>query len=155
MNNDIFLSLYGKYKGFVYTVIKFFLEGRDGAEDLFQQTWIEIFKNAESFKGNSGFSTWIYSVTRNVVFNHFKKTRAFPSVNTEASCESHENAVLSKIDLAAAVSSLTDEQQQAVFLRYTLGMSYEDIAAETGVPVKTVKSRLFESKVNLRKKLIK
>ena len=155
MNNDHFLSLYNRYKNFVYTIIKFFLEGRDGSEDIFQQTWIAIYKNAESFNEASSFSTWIYSVTRNIIFDHFKKTRTVPVVNIEASCESHENAVLSRLDLAAAVSSLTDEQQQAVFLRYTLGMSYDEIAAETGVPVKTVKSRLFESKMNLRKKLIK
>ncbi|HBC76385.1 MAG TPA: hypothetical protein DC017_16360 [Candidatus Wallbacteria bacterium] len=155
MNHNHFLSLYSKYKKFIYTIIKFFLEGRDGSEDIFQQTWMEIYKNAESFKGNSGFSTWIYSLTRNIIFDHFKKTKTFPAANIEVSCESHENAVLSKLDLAAAVFSLTAEQQQVIFLRYTLGMSYEEIAAETGVPVKTVKSRLFESKINLRKKMKK
>lgn len=154
---NYFLQIYEKHKKFVYTVIRFHTKDSRSSDDIFQEAWLEIYRGLEKFRGDSKISTWIYSVVRNRTLNFLKRENRTAKAENEAGREIVRAgaAELSRSDIADAVEGLNAEHREVIFLRYTLQMSYEDIAGQTGVPVSTVKSRLFEAKKILREKLLK
>jgi RNA polymerase sigma-70 factor (ECF subfamily) len=160
-NEVFFLEIYSKYKNFVYSVIRFHSKESKYSDDIFQETWVEIYRGLDKFRGDSKISTWIYSVTRNTTFKYIKKENRQPAVSIQGETAesagrfSPDTAVITKSGLADAVECLEACQREVIILKYNMQMSYEEIAAEISLPVSTVKSRLFEAKNNLRKKLLK
>ncbi|MDB5431865.1 MAG: subfamily polymerase sigma-24 subunit [Caulobacter sp.] len=137
----------------------------DTAEDLHQETWISISRNAAAFDANkAGFRAWLFTIARNKVWDHFRRQKI--AVLAPAG----DDAVMMAPDpgptpleqvqsrqlaerLVAAVEALPLEQRGAFILFADAGLSLEEIAQATGVPVETAKSRLRYARVRLREAL--
>jgi RNA polymerase sigma-70 factor (ECF subfamily) len=129
---------------------------RQTAEDLFQETWIRVLEHGGSYNGRTKFVTWLLTIGHNLAIDYLRRKRpASLEAMTEADDAPREFASQgpSAFDLvargeqsdrlAASLRQLRAEQREAIALRFQEGMSLEEIAQVTAVPLSTVKSRLY------------
>jgi RNA polymerase sigma-70 factor (ECF subfamily) len=142
------------------------LVGPEAVEDLAQEVFIRAFRSIGDFKGESSFYTWLYKIALNLCRNHYRTKGRRPAgepldenspVNALAAGEaSPEEAVFRRefwAVLQSALDGLPAEQREAVVLCDLEGMSYEEMAALTGVPIGTVRSRIFRGRRALQVRL--
>jgi RNA polymerase sigma-70 factor, ECF subfamily len=142
---------------------------RDEAEDLTQEIFIRVYQNLKSFRPDSGsFQSWVMKVARNLIIDHFRRTRRFQQA---AGTEEMENMNLKddKVPsplrraeqkeasrfLMDGLQALPPELKEAVILRDLEGMSYLEIAELLTIPEGTVKSRINRARLELAKLLTK
>jgi RNA polymerase sigma-70 factor, ECF subfamily len=134
------------------------------SEDLAQQVFIRIWKSAPRYRPTAKFTTWLFRITRNLVFNELRRKRHFAD-QSEVIPEALERAerepdrVLLEGELQhaiqEAINQLPESQRMAIILRRYEEMSYEDIAKVMGTSVPAVKSILFRARAELRERLEK
>ncbi|HEY2178481.1 MAG TPA: sigma-70 family RNA polymerase sigma factor [Caulobacteraceae bacterium] len=134
----------------------------EAAEDLHQDTWLAVSKEAAAFDpAKASFATWLYTIARRKVLDHFRRQRVVPLGRAD------EDAVMSVQDpgptplqqvvsrelaqrLVAAVEALSAEQRGAFILVAGGGLSLEEVAEVTGVGLETARSRLRYARGRLR-----
>ena len=133
------------------------------AEDLTQEVFLRVYRTLGSYQSEHGaFATWLSSVTRNLLVDHYRRTRrdrltdsiddAMPKV--EQTHISHtpqhatEQAELSA-QLQQALSQLSPELREAVILRDLQGLDYSEVQKVLQVPQGTVKSRINRGRIEL------
>ena len=131
----------------------------DLAEEIINDTFWVVWRNARDFRGASQPSTWILGIAYRKARNAFRSAaRARARQNLEPSLfplttEEPARAAELRDWLGAALEQLPVEQRLAVELCYELGHSCEEIATIMGCPVNTVKTRLFHARAKLQKLL--
>jgi RNA polymerase sigma factor (sigma-70 family) len=162
-----FATLYDRYDRACFGVIRRLLGAAHAgaAEDLHQETWIAVSKNAASFDpARAGFAAWLFTIARRKVFDHFRRqkiavlssdlgeaaeTVADPGQTPLDAVQSRERAQ----EIIAAVEALPLEQRGVFVMFADGGLSLEEIAQVTGVAAETVKSRLRYARAKLRQAL--
>ncbi len=139
--------------------------GKGGeSEDLAQEVFLRIYKTIGSYRSaHGGFGTWLTSVTRNLLIDHYRRTRrdrltdslddAMPVVeNKESSARRpDEQALLGELgaQIQAGLRRLSPDLREAVVLRDLQGLEYAEIQSVLGVPEGTVKSRINRGRIEL------
>jgi RNA polymerase sigma-70 factor, ECF subfamily len=140
---------------------------REEAEDLTQEIFIRVYQNLKSFRSDTGsFQSWIMKVGRNLIIDHYRRTRRFQQA---AGTEEMENMNLrddkvpspqrgveqaeASVFLREGLQALSPELKEAIILRDLEGMAYQEIADLVGVPEGTVKSRINRGRLELAKLL--
>jgi RNA polymerase sigma-70 factor (ECF subfamily) len=147
----------------VYTFALGFVGDPERARDLAQEALVKVYRSLGSFRAQSSFSTWLYSIVKNVYLDAMK-SRAGREQSREAPLDAADAAAL--VDAANAEQQLLDEEQRNLLMRAlqqiapafravvvmadVQGMSYEEIAAALKLPIGTVKSRLARGRDALR-----
>ncbi|MFH1811843.1 MAG: sigma-70 family RNA polymerase sigma factor [Pseudomonadota bacterium] len=141
------------------------------AEDLSQEVFVSVYSAIHSFRGEAKLSTWILRITRNHCLNRIKSWRrrragqdrlthdveslgSWPGVS--APTQGPEKNLLSREvqgQVQHAIAELPAEQRWLVVLRDIEGLDYDEIAATTGLPLGTVKSRLHRARERLATRL--
>lgn len=124
------------------------------AEDVVQEVFLKVYRSLGSFDGRSSFSTWLFRVTRNVCLDQFRSGRrrplpVDPLTAVAAPLEDFSDAAVLRSALEAAVASLPPEDRDAFNAIALFDMSYAEAAEALGVPVGTVKSRVFRARRSL------
>lgn len=138
---------------------------RDAAEDLHQETWMAVSRNAAAFDAGKGsFAAWMFTIARHKVWDHFRRQKvavlaqadedaamlvADPGPTPLELAESRELAQR----LIGAVEALLIAQRGVFVLFAQAGLSLEEIAEVTGAAVETTKSRLRYARATLRRAL--
>jgi len=134
------------------------------AEDLAQQVFIRVWKSAQRYKPRAKFTTWLFRITRNLVFNEMRRRKHFAEptgdVSEPAERTSHEpDQALLEEELQSAIqeaiNNLPESQRMAIILRRYEEMPYEEIAKVMRTTVPAVKSILFRARAELRERLAK
>jgi RNA polymerase sigma-70 factor (ECF subfamily) len=132
------------------------------AEDVVQETFVRVVQNAAEFKHEARFTTWVYTITRNLCIDHLRKRalRKHPSLDESkgeegdgptlgeqtadprASVEREATGTELRERIARAVDTLPDEQREVFLMREIANLPFKEIAEITGVPENTVKSRM-------------
>jgi RNA polymerase sigma-70 factor (ECF subfamily) len=151
----------------VGTVGRMLGSGSD-AEDIAQQVFVRVWKNAKRYEPRAKFTTWLLKITRNLVFNELRRRSRHPQVPLQSESEEEErplkddqavapDASLLERELQkavdAAIANLPETQRMAVILRRYDELSYEDIAETLDQSVSAVKSLLFRARTELRENL--
>ncbi len=128
-----------------------FFGSPDPAEDVVQEVFIKVFRSIGSFDGASAFSTWLFRITRNTCLDMLRAGRhrpqpIDPSHVTLASPANLANEVALSVSVESAMGSLAPEDRDALDAVTLYGLSYAEAAAAIGVPVGTVKSRVFRAR---------
>jgi len=162
-----FARLYDRYDHPCFQFIRRLLGAAhgDAAEDLHQETWIAISKNAAAFDpGKSNFPAWLFTIARHKVWDHFRrqKVAVLASAQDDAAMmvpdpgqtplEQVQSRELAQ-EIVAAVEALPLEQRGVFVMFAQAGLSLEEIAQVTGVAVETAKSRLRYARAKLRQSL--
>ena len=150
-----FEKLITKYQSKVYTFAFAFTGSPDFAQDLAQDALVKVYKSLGSFRFQSAFSTWLYSIVKNTYLDAVKsragRERALEEPLTErevaelhdfATAEERLLAKESRHTLMRALRQVPVAYRTVVALADVQGLGYEEIAGALGVPVGTVKSRL-------------
>ncbi|HEY3799056.1 MAG TPA: sigma-70 family RNA polymerase sigma factor [Caulobacteraceae bacterium] len=164
-DGQAFARLYDRYDRPCFLFIRRLL-GRahaEAAEDLHQETWIAIARNAAAFDpARASFRAWLFTVARHKVFDHFRrrKVTVLSGAADEAAALAAPDPAASPLDavvsrdlaqrVVAAVEALPLEQRGALIMSAQGGLSLEEIAEATGVAVETAKSRLRYARAKLR-----
>lgn len=131
------------------------------SEDLTQETFLKMINSIEKFNpaGSAKFGTWLIAIAKNCYIDHLRRNRVHIEDITEmplADEKDFTQEVERKIqydELLAATETLPPEQMLAIRLKYVEDMTLKEIAERFGVAPKTVKSRIHEGTVKLRKSL--
>ena len=136
------------------------------AEDLFQETFLRVLKHLREYRPEGAFSTWLYTIARNLCLDHLKHVRRVKMTSLDAPAGEEGGKVLylqdvlkdggpapeEKADLSEAearvreaVSKLPPVKKEALVLRIYQNLSYKEIAEITDCPVGTAKYRVHEA----------
>ena len=156
-----FNFLVNKYYPRVYASLFSYTKSKEDSEDLAQQTFLKVWQQIESFRGDSAFFTWIYRIAINLAKNHFvssasKKQKVNTSIEyAEIEISSYENIeqVLmhdqSMIQIKQFINNMPESLKTAFTLRESEGKSYEEISMITETPIGTVRSRIFRARESI------
>ena len=170
---DAFCGLVDRYKQRVYSFVAHSVRNRDDAEDLTQDVFVQAFAAIRRYRVDASFRTWIFRIAQNRVIDHCRRQRKRGQVVTASLDDGGEESpngdrVSGPEDgnplvgvcrdetaeiVRAAVASLSDKLRTVVVLYDFEGCSYEEIARVVGCPIGTVKSRLFNARAELKRKL--
>lgn len=142
-------------------VTKYFLKltrDKDLTEDLTQDVFLKIIRNIEEYKpsGRASFATYIITIAKNTFIDYVRRNKVVPTELSEAETqngENVENRVLTNLEYGETIKyidSLPPNQAMVIRLKYIDEYTLKEIESITGVPVKTVKSRIHEGTKKLR-----
>ena len=137
-----------------------FLPHREDAEEACQDTLMAVARGIGRFNGQSSFRTWLYRVAANRARSTYQALRR-RSVREAGGAtlpdrpDPRRTSVVAgtRLDLLDALEGLTPEHAEAAALRDVLGLTYGEIATLLGVPEGTVKSRIHQARLQLRRRL--
>jgi RNA polymerase sigma-70 factor (ECF subfamily) len=119
------------------------------AQDLVQETLLQAFKSAPTFRGESEVYTWLHGILRNLCHRHFRKQKRLVVVEKPFAQEAFHPEPPNEMDqnfyasrLVAALRELSQEHREVIVLRYYENLKIPQIAAQIGVSEGTIKSRL-------------
>jgi RNA polymerase sigma-70 factor, ECF subfamily len=163
------------YNRRIYNICYRFAGSSDDAEDLAQEVFIKMYRTLSSYDSSKGaFVTWVTTITRNLLVDHFRKTKQDRITDSlDAASSSHEDAqpLSEQIQdqsappdqrvrsrevgetVHAALGKLSPELREAVILRDLQDMDYREIATVLKVPEGTVKSRINRGRAELARLL--
>ena len=127
------------------------LGDRQLSDDLAQDTFIKAYVNISKFHGKAAFSTWLYRIACNVLYDYHRRLRPTDDLSSpEATRHNAGHASANtKIDVYDALRRLGDKERTCVTLQLVDGYPIDKIAEITGMAVGTVKSHLFRGKEKL------
>jgi RNA polymerase sigma-70 factor (ECF subfamily) len=170
---DAFEILLDRHFHSVATFCYTFCRDREIAEDLAQEIFLRVFRNAASYRPVAKFTTWLYRVAANLCINEAKKAKLRKTVSLDGpvgndpdasrivekmaagdpgpltTAERHEASKL----IEEAIDALPDDQRTTLILVERQNLPYKDIAEILGVTVSAVKMRVKRARENLREAL--
>lgn len=157
-------ALYDRYSGMIFAMLLRILRDRHAAEEVLQDLFFQLWRGAARFDANRGtLPAWLMVIGRNRAISRLRRlssqeivedVEAWPanavpsSVNIED--ETQRSLLMGK--LRGALAALPAEQREAVELAYFEGMTQTEIAARTGSPLGTVKSRVRTAMQSLKQR---
>ncbi len=163
--HESFRELVVRHQNAVIGTVAKMLGNPSEAEDISQQVFLRIWRNAKRYRPDAKFTTYLFTITRNLVFNESRRKSRKKEVSSDereensnqhvpASSDRQPDAELLQAELQtavdAAIGSLPETQRMAVILRRYEQLSYEEIAAVLELSVPAVKSLLFRARTTLR-----
>ena len=165
---DSFNQLVVRWERPIYALAYRVIGREEEARDVAQETFLRAFRALGGFKGQAKFSSWLYRITLNLCRDWIRRERRTPvsqppegvdiielAGETEPS-ESIEDLV-SRRELGRAVAKamamLPEEQRTAIILKEYHGLTFQEIADMLECPLSTVKTRLYQGLIVLRKQL--
>jgi RNA polymerase sigma-70 factor (ECF subfamily) len=141
----------------------------DAALDLTQEIFIKVYSSLTRYRSEFKFSTWIYKIAHNSAVDHLRRsaTREQSLVNgtegdqyelpIESGCLTPEQESEQKerrIEIEAVIRTLPAHYRELIILRHSQDLTYEEIVEVTGLPLGTVKNRLFRAREMMREQFV-
>ena len=141
----------------------------DAALDLTQEIFIKVYASLSRYRPEFKFSTWIYKIAHNAAIDHLRRTSSRErslSVGTEAdnydlpleseglTPEQQSEREERRGEIENVVRSLPTAYRELIVLRHSQDLTYEEIVEVTGLPLGTVKNRLFRAREMMRQQFI-
>jgi len=167
-DDSAFEALFRKYQTSIFNIVSRMVKGED-AYDLTQDVFCHVLRAVHTFRGDSKFSTWLYSIARNVCLNRIRRNNCVreesldsmtadqsyadfipdESADVERIVETHEVQRLVNDVLA----TLPAEQRLLIVLRDFEQLSYEEISLVTEMSLSNVKSRLHRARMAFKDRM--
>jgi RNA polymerase sigma-70 factor (ECF subfamily) len=170
-NRAAFTELVGKYQQPIYNFILRIVRVEAEAEDLTQSTFVQVWKSAARYGVKARFSTWLYTIARNLCLNEIRRRSRHPADSLDAPVEEGDRPAPQYEDrsatqatdallhgeleqkLAEALADLPENQRTAILLCQQEEMSYEEIAAVLDCSLSATKSLIFRGRETLKHRL--
>ena len=160
-----FARLVERHQSLVIGTVGRMLGNNSDVEDVAQQVFIRVWKGAPRYRPTAKFTTWLLTITRNLVFNEARRRKRHPGDTLDVH-EGEETLALTdparhvpdeelleaelQRTIESAIRALPEKQRMAVVLRRYESKSYEEIGEVLGLTVPAVKSLLFRARTQLR-----
>lgn len=165
-----FEGLVQEYKNRIFSYVCRLTNDSPDAEDITQEVFIRAYQSMHAFRRDAAVDTWLYRIATNLVIDRYRRARRAPQTVPvvedgddgvrEIPCVSRDSDPQASVQLTElqrqvqkAIHSLPTKLRAVVVLHDMEGLSYEEVAQSIGCPVGTVKSRLFNARLLLRRKL--
>ena len=165
--NEAFDALLLRHKPNLFGYIIQRVKDRDLADDIFQETFVKAITTIRQGRYNEEgkFSAWICRIARNLIVDYFRQEKTEASVSTddgtvdilnrkELADETVEDAIIDlqiEEDVRRLVGQLPQEQRRVLEMRYYEGLSFKEIAEQTGVSINTALGRMRYAILNMRR----
>ncbi|MGM0575463.1 MAG: RNA polymerase sigma factor [Myxococcota bacterium] len=168
---NAFQELVRRHGQKVYNFILRHTGDRPLAEDLVQDTFLRVVHRADTFRRQARFTTWLYTIARNLCIDHARKAKHRRHLALDAPLRRDEQGGATLLDrveapdplpdsrtrdrrfreaLRAALDALPGEQREVFIMREYDGLKFREIAEVVGVPENTIKSRMRYALQGLR-----
>ena len=153
------LGLQGNLLSFAYQLTT----NREAAQDLLQDTTLKALDNEDKYVDNTNFKGWIFTIMRNIFINNYRQTVRKATVIDQTEDLYHLNisqdsgletpdGSIAVHEISSTLNSFPDDYR-IPFNMYVAGYKYNEIAEKMGLPLGTVKSRIFFARKRLREQL--
>lgn len=160
-NRAAFEALYDRHRRRVFSIAVNYLGGdSERAADVVQQVFLKLFRSPSEFRGEAEFTTWLYRVTVNACIDEHRKIRRFLGIESlfglaDGKIRHDERFQQMQVSqqVQTAIATLKPKYRSPIVLKYTDGLSYQEIAEVLQISIGTVSSRLNRGHTMLAKKL--
>lgn len=171
-DTEAFTTLVDKYKQPVMNVIYRTVHDATEAEDLAQNVFVQVYKSAPRYKSTAKFSTWLFTIARNLCLNEIRRRSRHPAESIDAPHPDQEDQPLHQFEdkknfsppdtllqgelaqkIEEAMAALPENQRTAILLCRQEELSYEEIAEVIGCSVSATKSLIHRGRETLKEKL--
>ncbi len=165
----LYTDLVQRYQGRLVNYLNRFLRNVDESQELAQEVFLKVYRALDRYNPRYRFSTWLFRVARNAAIDLLRKRRLklVPMQRLGLDGETREKEfpseerdpyrVLRNLErrdaIGAAIDGLKDEYRELIQLRHFAEMTYEEIAEFKGMPLGTVKNKLFRGRRMLKARL--
>ena len=141
----------------------------DAALDLTQEVFIKVYNSLSRYRSEFKFSTWIYKIAHNTAIDHLRRHTVRDQIMTTGGDGTQFEIVIEsrrltpeqesereerRSEIESVVQSLPAAYRELIVLRHSHDLSYDEIAEVTGLPLGTVKNRLFRAREAMRDLLV-
>lgn len=151
-----FESLVRFYQAHVWRLCFHLLHDETLADDVTQEALVKAYRFLPNYRGESKFSTWLYSITRNCALDELRRAgrrhELLTQLGHEPGPQARDHSV--RIEVREAIAALPLELREAVVLIDMFGTSYSEASTILGVPLGTVKSRVHRARLALARWLL-
>ncbi|NOU63439.1 MULTISPECIES: sigma-70 family RNA polymerase sigma factor [Paenibacillus] len=158
------------YKDRIYRLAFRMLRNKSDSEDVVQETFLRAHLNSHRFDATKNFSSWIFSIGKNVTIDLMRKKKKELSMDTSGFPSQDERPLIEKLvshektpelqlieqetysQVEQMIQDLPDKYKDLIVYKYYLDMSLEDISREVNLPVSTIKTRLFRGRNYIKRK---
>jgi RNA polymerase sigma-70 factor (ECF subfamily) len=167
-----FAGLVAKYQQPVFNFVLRTLRDETESEDIAQATFIQVWKSAARYRPSARFSTWLFTIARNLCLNEIRRRSRHPADSLDAPSVAGEEHTVPQVEdaathrpaeallhgeleekLAAALADLPENQRTAILLCQRDELSYEEIAGVLGCSLSATKSLIFRGRETLKQRL--
>ena len=142
-----------RYQKGLFNVALRLLGSYEDARDCTQTAFVKAYEHLDTFDRSQRFFSWIYRILRNECLNTLRARRPSEPISLEWAAAGVPSDSLMAFErqraVQAALLDLPADYREVIVLRHFTELSYDDIASTIGVPVKTVKSRLYSARQRL------
>ena len=167
---DSFNQLVVRWERPIYALAYRVIGREEEARDLVQEAFLRAYRSLGGFRGDAKFSSWLYRITLNLCRDWIRRQKRAPFVEAPEGVDVIELAgengpvesvedLVARQDLGAvvnrAMAALSEDQRKAIVLKEYQGLTFQEIADLLDCPLSTVKTRLYQGLVVLRRELEK
>lgn len=160
MTNQEFLKEIDQLEGLLFSFALRLTRNRQDAQDLMQETSLRAFHHREKFTMGTNFKSWVSTIMRNTYINRYRKMKSRQHVNQPIEDFSYalesNNAISNQGEHDMRMNELKlmlnniGELYSVPFLMFYRGYEYKEIATHLGIPIGTVKSRIFLARQRMK-----
>jgi RNA polymerase sigma factor (sigma-70 family) len=162
-----FSILVEKYQNYVFTLVLRFTENREDAEEIAQDVFVKAYRSLADFRGDSKFSTWLFTITRTTCLSFLRKkkldTQSLDNERIGLQVENRESGFNANLVeqksrhtmLSRAISMLSVDDAQILNLFYKAEQTLGEIGKIMGLDPNTVKVKLHRARQRLKEKMEK
>ena len=162
---DSFEELVKRYQRPIVGYVFRMLGDYDSSLDVTQEVFIKVYNSLHRYSSDYKFSTWLYRIAHNAIIYHIRRNSSnTQSIETDSADGSYQLQIESrepspekdrerkewKAEIEAVVKRLPTAYRELILLRHSQDLSYDEIAEVTGLPLGTVKNRLFRAREMMR-----
>ncbi len=143
--------------------LRHMLNSQEEAEDLAQETFVQVFKKAGSYRPEGKFKSWVLRIAGNLARSRLRRRKILRWVSFDSAVHDVADGEIDKVDrmvedesarmVHQAVTKLPDRQREALVLHRFQGMKYKEVAEVMGTTVPGVESLIQRAMANLRTKM--
>ena len=167
-----FTDLVEKYQKPIYNFILRIVRDETEAEDLAQNTFIQVWKAAQRYRANARFTTWLFTIARNLCLNEIRRRSRHPADSLDGFAHADEDQSAPQIEdrtaanppaellqgeladkIEEALAGLPENQRTAILLCQRDELSYDAIAEVIGCSLSATKSLIFRGRETLKQRL--
>jgi len=164
-DTQVFSELVKRYQNFVFTITLRYTPNREDAEEIAQDAFIKAYKSLGSFRGESKFSTWLFTITTTSCLSFLRKKK--PDIrsldnekvmavveNTDSGFSANQMETKSRVTMVnEAIQLLSPDDANILTLFYKGEQSLEEISVVMGIEANAVKVRLHRARARLKEKM--
>ena len=168
LSQAAFFTLYSRYNKGVRSHIGRYVLNQEEIEDICMESFAKAFKQISTYRQDNKFSTWLFRIARNTAFDHLSREKAHKAVRMTIDYSALEHIDLPSDDLSpeedvignqdhesflSCVENLPSLYREVAAYCFVDNLGYKEIAAKTGLPINTVKTRISRAKSIIIKRL--